>query len=469
MAANTHIKQASSLDLFASPDQLDSELQSFLEEASLRLCKWFANAGQSGPLPALSVMPEVAPSLEGLTRDVLLDDLQLVMDGSYQPSHPGSLAHLDPPPLTASIVADLICAGLNNNLLAEELSPSLSKLERLLCQWFAKRLGLPSQSGGVAASGGSLSNLMALVVARQYSGLQNDPSAVVFVSKDAHVSFSKAIRVMGLAPEALQCVGTNDDGQILIDSLQSKLLKIRADGKKCFAVVATAGTTVRGAIDPLLELSKFCIDEGLWLHVDGAIGGIYALSQKTDHALRGISYANSITLNPQKILGITKTSSLLLVANRSNLIETFSTGLPYIEPACGDEAHGGEIGLQGTRSAEVLKLWLGLRQLGENGIQHLLEESIKRRMYLEEHLDSSRLRVISGPLHLISCTSKNADKSKSGEWSLNTRKILLENQFMLSRPFHNGCFYLKTVLGNPHTKSIHLNKLADLLNNSARI
>ena len=220
--------------------------------------------------------------------------------------------------------------------------------------------------------------------------------------------------------------------------------------------------------DDLRSLNKR-LDEGLWLHVDGAIGGIYALSQKTAHALRGISYANSITLNPQKILGITKTSSLLLVANRSNLIETFSTGLPYIEPACGDDTHGGEIGLQGTRSAEVLKLWLGLRQLGENGIQHLLEESIKRRMYLEEHLDSSRLRVISGPLHLISCTSKNADKSKSDEWSLNTRKLLLENQFMLSRPFHNGCFYLKTVLGNPHTKSIHLNKLADLLNDSARI
>ena len=119
MAGNTHIKPVSSLDLFASPDKLDLELKSFLEEASLRLCKWLANAGHSGPLPTLTVMPEVAPNLEGLSKDVLLNDLQLVMDGSYPPSHPGSLAHLDPPPLTASIVADLICAGLNNNLLAE--------------------------------------------------------------------------------------------------------------------------------------------------------------------------------------------------------------------------------------------------------------------------------------------------------------------------------------------------------------
>ena len=466
MAGNTHIKPVSSLDLFASPDQLDLELKSFLEEASLRLCKWLANAGHSGPLPTLTVMPEVAPNLEGLSRDVLLNDLQLVMDGSYQPSHPGSLAHLDPPPLTASIVADLICAGLNNNLLAEELSPSLSRLERLLCKWFADRLGLPTNSGGVAASGGSLSNLMALVVARHQSGLQNDQNAVILASEDAHVCFSKAIRVMGLGPDALQSVDTNEDGQISIQSIRSKLFEIREKGKKCFAIVATAGTTVRGAIDPLLELSNFCLEEDIWLHVDGAIGGIYALSKKTSSPLKGISLANSITLNPQKILGITKTSSLLLVANRSNLMETFSTGLPYIEPAWGEEAHGGEIGLQGTRPGEVLKLWLGLRQLGESGIESLLTESIDRRLYLEKLLDMSRLKVISGPLHLISCTSKYADKSQSAKWSFATRKLLLKHQFMLSRPLHEGRYYLKTVLGNPHTKSKHLNKLADLLNTS---
>jgi sulfinoalanine decarboxylase len=85
--------------------------------------------------------------------DILLADLQLVMDGAYNPCHPGAMAHLDPPPLTASVAADLICAGLNNNLLAEELSPSLSRLERSLTAWLAQSLGLGPQAGGVAASG----------------------------------------------------------------------------------------------------------------------------------------------------------------------------------------------------------------------------------------------------------------------------------------------------------------------------
>ncbi len=460
------MRPASSLESFASPDHFDPELQLFLEKACLRLCEWFAQAGDRGPLPMLSALPDVAPSLKGLSTDSLLDDLQIVMEGSYQPSHPGALAHLDPPPLTASIVADLICAGLNNNLLANELSPSLSRLERGLCKWFADRIGMSPESGGVAASGGSLSNLMGLVVARQQAKLQNNSNAVVLASKDAHVSLDKAIRVMGLSSNALQKIPTDQQGRICLQSLHEKLKSLRIDGRECFAVVATAGTTVRGAVDPLIEIGKFCSREGLWLHIDGAIGGVFALSKTTSSVVEGMSMADSLTLNPQKLLGIAKTSSLLLVANRAHLVSAFATGLPYIDPAWGDESHGGEMGLQGTRSAEVLKLWLGLRQLGEEGIQNLLEASIYRRSYLEKKLDQTFMTSISGPLHLIACTPKHVDSTLSAYWSKATREKLLEENYMLSRPIHAGRYYLKMVMGNPHTQLRHLDKLASLLNQS---
>ncbi len=466
MAGNRYRNPASSLEPFASPNHLDIELQKFLQDACSLLCEWLAKAGQTGPLPSLSVLPEVAPLFEGLSSESLLEDLSLIMEGSYQPSHPGSLAHLDPPPLTGSVVADLICAGLNNNLLAEELSPSLSRLERLLCKWFAERIGMPAGAGGVAASGGSLSNLMALVVARNSAGLQHDSKAVVLVSKDAHVCFAKATRVMGLQPDSLEDVVTNEEGQISLKFLEEQLERIRAEGRKCFALVATAGTTVRGAIDPLKEIGELCERKNLWFHVDGAIGGVFALSNKTKNLLRGIAFANSITLNPQKLLGITKTSSLLLVANQSNLVSTFATGLPYIEPSWGDHVHGGEMGLQGTRPAEILKLWLGLRQLGQKGIEQLLEEAIQRRNYFEKKLDLTKLQVISGPLHIISFTPRNVDNHQSAKWSIATKQKLLDQKFMLSRPFHNDRYYLKAVMGNPHTQKIHLDKLANLINQS---
>ncbi len=460
-----YIGQASSLEPFASPDHLDPQLLSFLEEASGRLCQWLSSASQTGPLPPLNNLPEVPPRIEGLSSELLLADLQLVMEGAYQPSHPGALAHLDPPPLTASIVADLICAGINNNLLAEELSPSLSQLERELCQWFSERLGMPRHSGGVAASGGSLSNLMALVVARQHLNLQNDPNAVILASADSHVSLAKAIRVMGLAPESLQRVPVDKEGRLSIESLKEQLNSLKREGRRCFAVVATAGTTVRGAIDPLADIADISSREGIWLHVDAAIGGVFALSKSTSSLVDGISKADSVTLNPQKLLGITKTSSLLLVAKRSNLLSAFATGLPYIEPAWG-EAHGGEMGLQGTRSAEVLKLWLGLRQLGEIGIQSLLDQAIHRRCYLHKKLDGSAFKILSGPLHLIACSPRDLAPSQAKAWSISTRKKLLDEKFMLSRPVHEGCYYLKAVMGNPHTQLSHLDMLAILLNQS---
>ena len=118
------------MDPFASPHNLDRQLRSLLEEASSNLCDWFAESGSQGPIPDSFDLPRIYPSKEGISNGVLLRELQLLIKGSYRPSHPGALAHLDPPPLSASIVGELICAGLNNNLLAEELSPSLTALER---------------------------------------------------------------------------------------------------------------------------------------------------------------------------------------------------------------------------------------------------------------------------------------------------------------------------------------------------
>jgi L-2,4-diaminobutyrate decarboxylase len=189
---------------FPDPQALDPALQGLLQGASALLGSWFASASHQPPRPGLAMQPPVAPGFRGIGNNALLAELQQLMVGAYNPNHPGALAHLDPPPLIASVVGDLIAAGLNNNLLAEELSPSLSRLEKALCSWLAEAIGLPPGSGGVPASGGSLSNLMALVVARHQRGLDGVGEAVVLCSADAHVSLAKAMRVMACPP--LPCV-----------------------------------------------------------------------------------------------------------------------------------------------------------------------------------------------------------------------------------------------------------------------
>ncbi len=466
MIGTTDITKDLTLELFPSPDQVDPKLESFLEEACSSLCAWFSETNRTGPLPEVKDFPEVSPRQKGLSSKELLGDLEMIMRGAYQPSHPGALAHLDPPPLSASIVGDLICSGLNNNLLAEELSPTLTKLENSICSWMAKEIGMKTKASGVAASGGSISNLMALVLARYKANLSYDPNAVICTSSEAHVSISRALKIMGLPPEALQTIPTDIDGQLLMSSLKEQLSYIHQSGRKCFAVVATAGTTIRGSIDPLNEISQYCLSEGIWFHVDASIGGVFALSEKTKSLVKGISLADSVTVNPQKLLGITKTSSLLLVQDKENLASCFSTGFPYIEPSCESLVNGGDLGVQGTRSAEVLKLWLGLRQLGQDGIEELLLNAVKRKNYFKSRLSENKFDIITGPLHLIAFTPKGLNKKQSEEWSLHTKALLMNNQFMLSRPRLDGRYYLKAVFGNPHTFTHHIDQLANLINQS---
>lgn len=458
--AQRHAPPPTECGSFVDPFQVDPALEAFLHQASTLLCRWLGQAGHGTPLPGLSVLPAVEPEAEGLGSERLLADLQLVMEGAYNPNHPGALAHLDPPPLSASIVADLVCAGLNNNLLAEELSPSLSRLERALCAWMAGRFGLPEGSGGVAASGGSLSNLMALVTARHQRGLATRSDAVVLCSEEAHVSLIKAVAVMGLPAEALVRLPVTAAGDLDPLALEERLARLDRAGIPVIAVVATSGTTVRGALDPLEPIAALCGRYGHWLHVDGAIGAIFAFSERLRPLLGGLGLADSITVNPQKLLGITKTSSLLLLADPRHLQRAFGTGLPYMEPSWGG-GHQGEAGLQGTRPGEILKLWLGLRQLGLDGMAALIESAVQRRSELERRLLAiGGLTLCSGPLHLLAFRPEGSGAAGAERWSAATRAALLGEQLMLSRPVYRGLHHLKAVLGNPHTGSEHLERLA---------
>jgi len=362
----------------------NDNLITLLNKTTQILCDWFSKADKYGPLPFDENFKCIMPAEDGNSEEDLFSEIESLLNNSFNPVHPGSLAHLDPPPLIFSILGDLIAAGLNNNLLAYELSPSVTLLEESLCKWFAKKIGFNDLSGGIAASGGTLSNLNALIAARNNAGLGTNPNSVLLVSEDAHSSFVKCIRVMGLDTRNLVRIKTDNQGRMDINDLRNSLDKCSIENKKIFAIVATLGTTVRGAIDPIKEISEICKQRNIWLHIDGSIGGIFAITSIPIEGLNNINQANSITINPQKIIGITKTSSLLLVSNMSTLVNTFNTGLPYISSK-ENIINRGEIGIQGSRPAEVIKLWLGLRFLGLKGIENILKSSIKRKyLFLSE-------------------------------------------------------------------------------------
>jgi len=440
----------------------NDKLITLLNKASQTLCDWFSKADKNGPLPFDENFKCNMPEEVGNSAEDLFSEIESLLNNSFNPVHPGSLAHLDPPPLIFSILGDLIAAGLNNNLLAYELSPSVTLLEESLCKWFAKKIGFNDFSGGIAASGGTLSNLNALIAARNNAGLATNPNSVLLVSEDAHSSFIKCIRVMGLDNRNLVRIKTDNQGRMDINDLRNSLDKCSIENKKIFAIVATLGTTVRGAIDPIKEISEICKQRDIWLHIDGSIGGIFAITSIPIEGLNNINQANSITINPQKIIGITKTSSLLLVSNMSTLENTFNTGLPYISSK-ENIINRGEIGIQGSRPAEVIKLWLGLRFLGLKGIENILKSSINKKDFFIKNISKNKFDIYSGPLHIVSFIPKKLEPEDSDRWTQTKVNQLINNNFMLSRPKFKGRYFLRVVMGNYNTKESHIEELLRLL------
>jgi len=447
---------------FPSYSGTNDNLITLLNKTTQILCDWFSKADKYGPLPFDENFKCLMPDEDGNSTEDLFSDIQSLLNNSFNPVHPGSLAHLDPPPLIFSILGDLIAAGLNNNLLAYELSPSITLLEETLCKWFAKKIGFNDSSGGIAASGGTLSNLNALIAARHNAGLGSDPNSVLLVSEDAHSSFVKCIKVMGLNSTNLVRIKTDNQGRMDINDLRKSINKCSIENKKIFAIVATLGTTVRGAIDPIKEISEICKQRNIWLHLDGSIGGIFAITSIPIEGLDNINQANSITINPQKIIGITKTSSLLLVSNLNTLENAFSTGLPYISSK-EDIINRGEIGIQGSRPAEIIKLWLGLRFLGLKGIEDILKSSIIRKNFFIKNISKNKFDIYSGPLHIVSFIPKGLTKKDTNFWTQNKVNELKKNNYMLSRPKFKGKYYLRVVMGNYNTKDSHIEELLRFL------
>ncbi len=454
------------INYFPSISGNNEELLDLLRKTSELLCKWYSDTNKRSPLPLDNEFKVTYPQKNGSDVNNLLSEIEKLIYTSFCPSHPGSLAHLDPPPLTISIIGDLIASGLNNNLLAEELSPSISKLENDICKWLSKEIGFNDDSGGIAASGGTLNNLNALVTAKYSSGLTFNNEAVIVTSEDAHVSIKKCAKILGIEDKNIYIVHTDKNGCMHIPSFIKLLNYLIDSGRKIFAVVATFGTTIRGALDPINDIGNICKEKRIWFHIDASIGGVFLLAKNKFDNINNFNVfnANSITINPQKLLGIAKTSSLLLVSDFNTLKNTFQTGLPYIDSP-DDVINRGELCVQGSRPAEIIKLWLGLRFLGIEGIEKILKESLLKKSMFINKLDENKFEIHSGPLHIVSFLPKRMDVEESNNWTLKAKKFLIEKNYMISRPFYKGQYYLRVVFGNFNTTTLHISELTHLINN----
>ncbi len=424
------------------------------------------------PVPA-AVIPDDPVAEEGI-----LAGLERLVAGGMNPANPGFIGHMDPPPATFSVLGELAAALVNNNMLSLEMSPAFSRLEAGLMRAFARLFGLGPESGGVMASGGSLANLQALAVARNRAfGIRERGIAgfavrpMILASASAHASVAKAAMILGLGTESVVPVAADAAGRMAPDALEAVLERVASVGYVPFCVVATAGTTVTGAIDPLAEIATVAREKGLWLHVDAAHGGALAFSERERHRLAGIEAADSVTFNPQKWLYVAKTCAMLLFRDSGSLERDFRIPAPYMAET-GGFTNLGEISIQGTRHAEVLKLWLALQHLGRRGHGQLVEQGMDLARHLAAGVAARPwLTLAAEPdTNLVCFRAAPGHLTPEGQDDLNARlqrRLHDEDGFFLSLPILRERRWLRAVLLNPHMDAAGLDRLLAALDRLA--
>ncbi|WP_204140504.1 pyridoxal-dependent decarboxylase [Halomicronema sp. CCY15110] len=456
-----------------------NEIAALFQAAGDRILVHLTTAAQQSPLPPVDELPAIAlPELPADTA-TLLETIDQALKTAMNPAHPGYLGHMDPLPTTASILGDLVVAALNNNMLSVEMSPFFSRLEPLLMQEIARLFGLGDRAGGLLVSGGSLANLQALAVARNgklgcaqagLAGATKPP--VLFVSEAAHTSVKKAAMLLGLGTEGAIAIPTNRNSQMAIAALKDAIAHAEAQGQQPFALVATAGTTVTGNIDPLVELGAIARQHDLWFHVDAAYGGALMFSEVHRDRLRGIEQADSVTFNPQKWLYVTKTCASVLFRDMGHLQRHFQVAAPYMNTE-DDWTNLGEISVQGTRHADVLKLWLSLQHLGRQGYRDLIAASdTLTRAFVAAIQARPFLELASQPEMNLVCFRGCPDWLPADQWDGWNRDLqqylLREAHAFLSLPRYRGHNWLKVVLLNPYTTEEDVERIFSAIDQFAK-
>ena len=312
-------------------------------------------------------------------------------------AHPGYFGLFNPAPSQMSIVADALVASFNPQLAAWSHSPFAVEIERHLVRSFGSRFGYGiEETDGTLATGGAEANMTALLVALQHRwpeaaehGVRLLPGQpTIYVSGEGHHSFVKAARAGGLGEAALREIPVTPQLVMDTDSLRAQIGRDKATGREPFLLVATAGTTGAGAVDPLGELADIANAERLWFHVDAAWGGAAAFSPQLAPAVQGIERADSITFDAHKWLSVSMGAGVFLTRHKDILSRTFGTQTAYMPregqglPTTDPFTHS----IQWSRRFAGLKVFLSLAVAGWDGYARVLEHQAEMGALLRNKL-----------------------------------------------------------------------------------
>lgn len=295
-----------------------------------------------------------------------------------------------------AILGELLSVVLNNSMYTYKAAGPMVGVEMVIINELKKMLDWGDQAGGTLAAGGSMTNLMALIMARdaadkeiRFSGMKGN--LVAYTSDSSHYSVPKNAAFAGVGRDQVRFIPTDERGRMLTTALEEQLLKDKADGFIPFLINSTAGTTVLGAFDPFEQISDIAQKYGIWHHSDGAYCGSILFSRKYKHYLKGVERADSFSLNAHKMLGTPLSCSIILVKDQQHLYDSFSQDASYLYQTDHDEFNLGKISLQCGRRNDALKFWTLWKQIGTIGLEKMVDHQFDladaARDYIKKHAD----------------------------------------------------------------------------------
>ena len=321
----------------------------------------------------------------------------MALERSMYPGHPGFMAYIVGSGTVPAAPAELLAAGLDQNLGGWRLSPGATEIELHLLRWFAEGFGLPAGAGGLMTSGGAMAAFVGLKAARDAKsgwdsrelGVAAGPPLAIYASSEAHVVNERAADMMGLGRRSVRKIPVDAEYRMRVDALREAIERDLAEGARPVIVVATAGTVATGAIDPLEEIAEVCREHGLWFHVDAAYGGIAALVPSLRPAFRGIERADSIAFDPHKWLYIPPAAGAVVVRDPTHLSAAFEVHPSYTredKELTGRGTDLMEYGPQFSRGFSALKVWVSLLAHGWSAYCRRIEHDVELARYLHRRV-----------------------------------------------------------------------------------
>src|SRR5512146_216138 len=469
-----------------SRDELISQGRAILEWIAdyLEHPERFPVLSRARPGEIIHALPARPPRSPEPLADIVRDFETTIVPGITHWNHPAFFGYFATSSSVPGILAEMLTATLDVKAMLWKTSPAATELEQLVTDWLRQMLGLGDGWFGMTTDTASISSMLALAAAREarpeleirergMSGRTDLPRLRVYASSHAHSSIDKAALALGLGLENVVHVEADEDFRMKPDALAAAVAADRAAGYLPLACVATVGTTSTSSIDPVPAIAELCRREEIWLHVDGAYGGMLAIVPEFRTVLAGVEGADSLVVNPHKWLFTPFDCSAFFIRRPEVLKRAFSLVPEYLVTREQDEVvNYMDYGVQLGRRFRALKLWMVIRAFGVDGLVDRLREHCAMARELASSVEASEDWELMAPVPFALVCFRYAPRGL-GEPELNrlNEQIMHEvnagGDAFLSHTRLGDRFTLRVSIGNIRTGAQHVRVLWDRLREAA--